>query len=851
MTTVGIAEPAYGFGRFRALPRSRMLVADGAPVELGNRAFDVLMALIEARGALVTKDELLNRVWPGTIAEESNLHVQISALRKALGDDRSIILTVSGRGYRFTVPVSFAAGTAEAPAIADGEQPLPATNLPAMVTELVGRDGALDELLELTRAHRLVTVVGAGGIGKTRLALEAARRLLPDFGDGAWLAELAPLASPSSVPATIAAAVGLELGEEPTPLRRVAAALRGKRLLLILDNCEHVIDAVAAAVEPLLHGSSTLHLLATSQQPLGVEGECTYRLAPLEVPAALAGTGDEAVEPGAVRLFVARARAADPHFQLNRQTGPAVAAICRHLDGMPLAIELAAARVAALGVEELARRLDDRFRLLAGGRRTALPRHQTLRAALDWSYGLLSAPEQVVLRRLAIFAGGFALDGAGAVAATGTISPDEVTEHVLDLVGRSLVAVDTAGPVPRYRLLETTRLYALEKLANSGEFDAVAASHALYARNVAEQAEAMAKTLPGRQWLTVYGPEIDNLRQAIDWALGPAGDRLLGLELTAVAGMMWSLTSLTGEGRVRVERALAAVDADTPRRIEARLWRNAGLLQAGRPKAALPALDRAIALYRALDEPLELARSLEQLGQTLSLVGRAEAAEAALAEADALLAAAGDRGTSARNPMSLGIVRMFAGRLQEARSQLAEAVAGSGADAADYWSVRALINLAYVEFCLDEVEQAVAHGRQAVALCRSQHWTSLIGQALCRLAGYLIETGETAAAVAALREGLPLARERDNGSIIVALGLYCMAAVALDEARLERSASCFGYAEAFFVQEFGKDNPFDRRYIKRLRSRLDEALAPEVLAHLKAAGAAWSEEQAVREALAS
>src|SRR5689334_11479101 len=253
MTTTAIetAEPAYAFGRFRALQRSRMLLADGAPLELGNRAFDVLLALIESKGALITKDELLKRVWPGTIVEESNLHVQISALRKALGDDRSIILTVSGRGYRFTVPVRAIAGT-EATLGAGAAQSLPATNVPATVAELIGRDRERKELIELSRAHRLVAVIGAGGIGKTRLATEAAHRLLPEFSDGAWLAELAPLSNPSPVPATIAAAVGLELGDDRVSLARVVAALHEKRLLLVLDNCEHVIDAAANAVELLL-----------------------------------------------------------------------------------------------------------------------------------------------------------------------------------------------------------------------------------------------------------------------------------------------------------------------------------------------------------------------------------------------------------------------------------------------------------------------------------------------------------------------------------------------------------------------------------------------------------------------
>jgi predicted ATPase len=621
--------------------------------------------------------------------------------------------------------------------------------------------------------------------------------------------------------------------------------------MLLLDNCEHVVDAAAQAVELLLHASPAMRMLATSQEPLGVEGECIYRLSPLEVPATFAAADGEAMQHGAVRLFVARARAADPHFQLDEQTGPAVVQIVRQLDGMPLAIELAAARVAALGVEGLAQRLGDRFRLLAGGRRTALPRHQTVRAALDWSFGLLSEAEQTVLRRLSVFAGGFSLEGAGAVAAGGTLSAEEVIEHVIDLVGRSLIAVDTGGPGPRYRLLETTRLYALEKLAASGEFDPLARSHALYCKELAEAAEAAMRRLSATDWLATYGPEIDNLRQAIEWALGPGGDRALGLELSAIAGMLWSLVSLTAEGRARIAQALAAIDADTPKWVEARLWRNAAFLTAGHPKEALPAAERAVALHRELGNSFELARALDQLGLTLARLGRAEEAEAALRESCALFAAAGQQGMNARSLTSLGIARMFAGRLPEAKRLLSEAIIESGGNSADYWGLRALIYLAWVEFGMDEVEQAVARGRLAVTLCRSQRRTALLGQALCFLAGYLLEKGEMAEASAALREGLPLARERDIGGIVVAIGMYHMAGIAALERQFDRAASLFGYAEAYFAREFGTTKPADRRDIARLHACLADTLAPAALARFKAVGAAWTEDQAMREALAA
>jgi predicted ATPase len=331
--------------------------------------------------------------------------------------------------------------------------------------------------------------------------------------------------------------------------------------MLVLDNCEHVVGAVARMAEMLLRANPTTRVIATSREPLRIEGEWVYPVPPLAVPAEGSPDGEDPLRYGAVRLFVERARAAAPHFSSDARVAAAFAGICRRLDGIPLAIELAAARVATLGIEGLAAGLDDRFRLLAGGHRTAMPRHQTLRATLDWSYELLTEPERMVLRRLAVFSGGFTLQAAGAVAADEEIAASEVFDCVVSLVAKSLVTADAGGGMVRYRLLETTRAYLLEKLVQAGEFDAVARRHAERYLDLFEGAEAEADTRPTDEWLADYGPRIDNVRAALDWAFSPGGDASIGVALTAAAVPLWMHLSLMGECRGRVEQALAAIAA--------------------------------------------------------------------------------------------------------------------------------------------------------------------------------------------------------------------------------------------------------------------------------------------------
>jgi predicted ATPase/DNA-binding winged helix-turn-helix (wHTH) protein len=489
------------FGRFQVLPHRRELLAEGVPVPLGSRAFDVLMVLIEAGGELVSKDEILSRVWPGMVVEEHSLQFHISALRKVLGEDRGFIKTISGRGYRFVADITTVAGEQASlpdlgaaffsPPLPDAER---LTNLPASRPDLIGREAELPEATALATAHRLVTLVGAGGIGKTRLGREVARHLLPRFADGVWVAELGLLSDPDLVPVTVASALGLELAGGAATPERVANALGAKQLLLVLDNCEHVVDAAASMAEALLSANPTAHVMATSREPLRAEDERLYRVPPLAVPAEGTEDIEDLLRYGAVQLFVARVRATEPHFAPDQRIAAATAAICRRLDGIALAIELAAARAAALGVEGVAAHLDDRFHLLTGGRRTALPRHQTLRATLDWSYELLSEAERVVLRRLSIFAGSFTLEAAGAIAANAELAALDVINAVANLVAKSLVIANAGDTIARYRLLETTRVYALEKLTEGSELEHIARRHAEYCRDVLERAETDLET---------------------------------------------------------------------------------------------------------------------------------------------------------------------------------------------------------------------------------------------------------------------------------------------------------------------------------------------------------------------
>jgi len=494
------------------------------------------------------------------------------------------------------------------------------------VSELIGREVELREVALLAAEHRLVSLVGAGGIGKTRLALEVARHLLPRFPDGVFVAELGPLSSPELVPPTVASALGLTHVADTMSQEAVARAAGTKKLLLVIDNCEHVIGAAAGMAEALLRASAGASLLTTSREPLRVSGEHIYQVPPLEVPAEDNHDMENVFRCGAVRLFVSRARAAEPRYVAEGRVAAATAAICRRLDGIPLAIELAANRVAAFGVDGVAARLDDRLRLLAGGSRT-LARQQTMRATLDWSFELLSESERVVFRRLGVFVGPFTMGAATAVAAGVDVPASDVADSIANLVGKSLVSTDVVGAIVHYRLLETTRAYAREKLIESAETEVVAQHHAEYYRDLFQQAEAELETRPIAEWLVAYRPHIDNLRAALDWAFSPSGDVHVGVALTAATVPLWMHLLLPTECGARVEQAIATLGGRVPRdpRRDMRLYLALGHASLQITSEAAPRATRSISLQdadAAFQKALELAEVIDDTRYRLGAIFR-------------------------------------------------------------------------------------------------------------------------------------------------------------------------------------------------------------------------------------
>jgi len=595
----------------------RELRARGVPVAIGGRAFEIIEALVRSAGELVTKDDLMDRVWRGAIVEENTLQVHISAVRKALGPDRGMLKTASGRGYRllgnWTVRRASAPPAAAFLELAPPPvQPFP-SNFPVTAPELIGRTAAAQHLRDLLSAYRAVTLTGPGGIGKTVLALEVARGIFAGFEGEGWLVELVSLSDPGLVPSAVSGVLGLKLAGSEISAETVARAIGERKLLLVLDNCEHVIDAAARLTETIGRLCPRTTVLATSREVLRIEGEHVYRVPPLDVPSEHHSEASDVLGHSAVQMFVARTRALDSDFAPDDENLAAIAAICRRLDGIPLAIEFAAARAATFGPVQVAALLDDRFGFLTGGRRTALARHQTLRATLDWSYELLPETEAAVLRRLAVFAGDFSLDAAIAVAAD--LAPAAIVDHIANLVAKSLIAADLGGEIAQYRLLETIRLYALEKLRSCGEHPEAARRHAEYYRDFFAPADAESESRPQDEWLGVYGRHLDNVRAGLDWAFSPDGDPRTGVALTIAVVPLWIQLSLLGECSARVERALASLAGDEAATARPRMQLSAALgwslmYGAGRAREAGPALAATLELAERLDDTSYQLRAL-------------------------------------------------------------------------------------------------------------------------------------------------------------------------------------------------------------------------------------------------
>jgi predicted ATPase/DNA-binding winged helix-turn-helix (wHTH) protein len=552
-------DTLYRFGTHCLIPRQRLLLSGNEPVHIGGRAFAILVALVERAGGVVSAQELLRIAWPGVVVEEANLRVQIGTLRKLLENKAAkgrVIETVPLQGYCFVAPVERIAGeAAERPAIEAIRH-----NLPAEPTSTVGRDETIETLVEVIGRRRLVTITGPGGIGKTTVALAVVRKCMAGFPDGVRFVDLSPITDARLVPTALASALDMAvLSEEP--VAGLIAHLSGKRLMLVLDTCEHLIEAVTLLTERLLAGAPYIRIVATSRETLRASGEWVHRLQPLAVPPDVPSLpADDVLSYPAVELFVQRVAAYVDGFGLRDCDAALASSICRQLDGIPLAIEFAAAHVDEMGLREVATRLSDRLAILIGGRRTALPRHQTLLATLEWSYDLLSAQERTVLRHLSVFRGSFTAEAACTVAAY-DMEKRQAYAVLSNLHAKSLVTAEIGSEVVLYRLLDTTRCFAAEKEMSAGDWEATQGRHARFVLETMRCAEREWETEEATAWTTRYGYLIEDVRGALEWAFSSVGDRKLAVALTAASSPLWFALSLLQEHRHHVECSLAGVDA--------------------------------------------------------------------------------------------------------------------------------------------------------------------------------------------------------------------------------------------------------------------------------------------------
>jgi predicted ATPase/DNA-binding winged helix-turn-helix (wHTH) protein len=676
MTTPPAQGPEIiSFGPFSLVAGERLLTRDGVPVELSTRALDILMVLLSRPSEVISKNELLTRAWPGITVEEGNLRFQITNLRKALGDGKDgarYITTSAGRGYCFVAQVS--RGSAPVTAPAEIATSFRRANLPVRLGGMVGREEDLEKLSKRLNTERFVTIVGAGGVGKTTIAIAVAHLVSAAFAGAVLFVDLGMLNDSSLVPTAVASMLGLSV-QSTDATTSLVAYLRDKKLLLILDTCEHLIDAVAALAAAIFSGAPQVHLLATSRETLQVEGEHIYRLEPLACAPDDPGLSAEAVRTfPATQLFVQRAIASGARLDLNDSDAAIVVSICRKLDGVALAIELAARRVEAYGLRQTAALLDQRLAHLWAGSRTAPPRQKTLQATLDWSCSLLSETERLVLRRLAIFAGHFTLDAALAVTVGETLDQPMVFDAIDSLVGKSMVSTRPVGAMMRYRLLDTTRAYALDIRIGETEAADLAIRHATYYRQWLEQSLTEWSNLTSGSQQASDFAGLNNARAALEWCFGDDGNVNTGVGLAAAAAPVFLMMSLLPECHRWSERALSALDDDRRGGVE-ELHLQAGLGISsmhlfGETDAVRSALSRGLAIAEERGRAVDQAGLLGFLHMFHFRGGHFKTAMQYARQCRAIAATVENSAAMALAHSILGRSLHLAGELNEARGEL-------------------------------------------------------------------------------------------------------------------------------------------------------------------------------------
>jgi predicted ATPase/DNA-binding winged helix-turn-helix (wHTH) protein len=713
------------FGPFRLFAAERLLEKAGEPLQLGGRALDILITLVERAGQVVTRKELISRVWPDVIVEDANLRVHVAGLRKALGDGRDgarYVANIPGRGYCFVAPVTRSASrrslSPAQPVITDRVH-----KLPARLTRMVGREDTVRVLSAQLMTQRFVSIVGPGGMGKTTVAVSIAHALIDNFEGAVFFIDLGALTDPGLVPTAVASALGFMV-QAKDPFLSLLAFLGERRVLLVLDNCEHVIDAAAALAEPIVSEAPQAHILATSREALRVEGEHVHLLYPLDGPLEDVGlTAAEALTFPAVQLFMERAAASGYRSELSDADAPIVAGICRRLDGIALAIELAASRVSSNGIRGTAELLDNRFKLLWHGRRTALPRHQTLNAMLDWSYNLLRECDKLVLCRLSVFVGVFTLKAALSVAGT-EASDAEVAEAAASLVAKSLISTTTIGESTYYRLLDTTQAYAAAKLTERGEADNIARRHAIYYSNYLGHDEVIQSPF-GEHDLSRYALHIGNVRAALEWSFSEHGNIAVGVELASSATPLFVGLSLLDECRSWCEQALAALDdAGRGTRREMILEEALALssmFTKGNGDEVRAAIERGLALAETFEDRDHQLQLLAGLNIFLTRIGDFRGSLAVAEQGIAVARAAKNRAGLVMADWMLGVSHHLVGNQAAAQRHCEGGMANAaelGQLNANFFGydhrIRALVALARALWLRGFSEQALRTAQQAI-----------------------------------------------------------------------------------------------------------------------------------------
>jgi predicted ATPase/class 3 adenylate cyclase len=724
-------------------------------------------------------------------------------------------------------------------------------NLPVQLTSFIGRERELTEVKRLLTTTRLLTLTGSGGCGKTRLTLQVAADLLEEHPDGVWLVELAALADPALVTQTAAAALGVREEAGRPLIETLVDYLKPKALLLVLDNCEHLLSACAQLAEHLLRACPQLRMLATSREGLGIAGELTYRVPSLSLPEPRQlPPVERLMEYEAVRLFAERAVFTEPCFAMREQNAPAVARVCQRLDGIPLAIELAAARLKALPVEQIAVRLDDRFRLLTGGSRTALPRQQTLRAAIDWSYDLLSEPERALLRRLSVFAGGWRLEASEAICAGEGIEDWEVLDLLAALVEKSLVQYEEAGNEARYRLLETIRQYGAEKLTAAGEEAGLRERHRDWYLALAEQAKPELHGPRQGEWLARLEEEHDNLRVALAACI-QRGEAEAGLRLGGALWWFWMVRGYLGEGRERLAGALALPGSEGRTAARGRALNGAGALahHQGDFEGARALYEESLAIFRQLGYQLGISELLNNLGILARYQGDYEGARVLYEESLAIKRQLGHQQGIAASLGNLGIVAFEQGDYEPARAFCEESLAIFRQLGHRQGISQSLNILATVARYQGDYEGAGALYEESLAISRQLGHQWGIAHSLDGLGHVTSDQGDYAAARALYEESLAIFRQLgDQRGIALALdGLAALAAA--HQGQPERAARLSGAAEALREAVGAPLSPHERAEYHRHVAATRAALGEEAFAAAWEAGRALSLEQAVAYAL--